>query len=103
MPSFFDIDLEKVAQIVERGTGVAEPALLLDRGRLGIALGHDQPAQARPMLARHLLPHRLAHRIPKTDASIWHRIREKDAPTVFWQSDVAVARPPALVGCSGGA
>ena len=103
MPAFFDIDLEEVAQIVERGTGAAEPALLLDRGRLGVALRHDQPAQARPMLARHLLPHRLADRIAKTDAPIGHRVGEKDPPPVFRHGDVAIARPAVLVGCRGGA
>jgi hypothetical protein len=44
MPAFLDIDLEQVAQVIERGAGMAELALLLDRGGLGIALGHDQPA-----------------------------------------------------------
>ena len=55
-----DIDLEQVAQIVERGRGRAEPALLLDRGGLGVALHGDQPAQHRAVFARHLLPGRLA-------------------------------------------
>src|SRR5436190_6215991 len=103
MPSLFDIDLEEVAQIVERGTGIAEPALLLDRGRLGVALGHDQPAQCRAMLARDLLPYRLADRIAKTDAPIGYRIGEKDPPTVFRHRDVAIASPTVLVGCRGGA
>jgi len=41
MAAFLDIDLEEVAQIVERGAGVTEQSLLLDRSRLGVALGHD--------------------------------------------------------------
>ena len=56
MAPFLDIDLEDVAQVVERGRGQAEHALLLHRGGLGIALGDDQPAQGRAVLARHLLP-----------------------------------------------
>ena len=55
------------------------------------------------MLARHLLPHRLAHRIAKADAPIGHRIGEKDPPAVFRHGDVAIARPTVLVGCRGGA
>jgi hypothetical protein len=59
MAAFLDIDLEQVAQIVERGRGLAEMALLLDRGRLGVALDHDQAAQHGAMLARDFLPRRL--------------------------------------------
>src|ERR1700692_3932846 len=44
MAAFLDIDLEQVAQVVERGRGLAEITLLLDRGRLGVALDHDQAA-----------------------------------------------------------
>ena len=43
--AFLDVDLEEVAQVVERGRGLAEQALLLDRGGLGVALRHDQAAQ----------------------------------------------------------
>src|SRR5262249_60965705 len=97
MTPLFDIDLEEVAQIVERRAGEAKPALLLDRGRLGVALRHNQPAQARPMLARTLLPYRLAHRTAKTDASVRHRIGEKDPPAIFWHGDVTIARPTRLL------
>src|SRR5260370_29541103 len=99
MQGLFHMDLEEIAQIVERGTGVAEPALLLDRGRLRVALCHDEPAQGRAMLARHLLPYRLADRIAKADAPIRHRVGDKDPPTVFLPRDVAVARPIGLVAC----
>jgi len=37
MAAFLDIDLEQIAQIVERRAGLAEAALLLDRGGLGVA------------------------------------------------------------------
>ena len=46
MAAFLDIDLEQIAQVVERGRGLAEMALLLDGSRLGVALDHDQAAQA---------------------------------------------------------
>ena len=60
MPAFLDIDLEHVAHVVERRRGLAEMALLLDRGRLGVALDDDQPAQHGAVFARHLLPDGLA-------------------------------------------
>ena len=58
--AFLDIDLEQVAHVVERGRGLAEIALLLDRGRLGVALDHDQAAQHGAVFARHFLPGVLA-------------------------------------------
>src|SRR5260370_33276527 len=102
MQGLFHMDLEGIAQSGARGTGFAEPALLLDRGRLRVALRHDEPAQARAMLARHLLPYRLADRIAKADAPIRHRVGEKDPPTVFRHGDVAIARPTLLLGGRGG-
>jgi hypothetical protein len=58
--AFLDVDLEQVAHVVERGAGHAEVALLLDRGRLGVALRDDDAAQGRAVLARHFLPGGLA-------------------------------------------
>ena len=60
VPALLDVDLEQVAQVVEARRGGAEVALLLDRGRLGVALDDDQPLQVGAVLARHLLPGRLA-------------------------------------------
>ena len=60
--ALLDVDLEQVAQVVQRRTGVAEPVLLLDRSRLGVALGDDDAAELGAELARHLLPDRLADR-----------------------------------------
>ena len=54
--AFLDVDLEQVAHVVERRRGLAQMALLLDGGRLGIALHDDQPAQRCAMLAGHVLP-----------------------------------------------
>src|SRR5271167_4146342 len=103
MAALLDIDLEQVAQIVERGAGIAELALLLDRGRLGVALGHDQPAQGRAVLSRHLLPYRLAERVAETDPAIGHRVSEKDAPAIFRHLDHAITGPALLVDGGGGA
>ena len=60
MAAFLDIHLEQVAQVVERGRGGAEMALLLDRGGFGVALDDQQAAQHGAIFARHLLPGRLA-------------------------------------------
>src|SRR5262249_114335 len=48
MPAFLDIDLKHVAHVVERGRGLAEVALLLDRGGVGVALDDDAAAPPRP-------------------------------------------------------
>ena len=68
-----DIDLEQVAQIVERRRGAAEMALLLDRSRLGVALHDDQPPQHRAVFARHLLPGRLALVRAEADRAVLDR------------------------------
>ncbi len=60
VPAFFDVDLEQVAQVVQRRRSQSEMALLLDRRRFGVALRDDDAAQIGAMLARHVLPHRLA-------------------------------------------
>src|SRR6185312_13910806 len=70
MAALLDIDLEEVAQIVERGAGVAEEALLLDRGGLGVTLRHDEAAQGRAVLPRHLLPGRVAELVAEADAPV---------------------------------
>src|SRR5271156_1677623 len=59
MAPFFDVDLEKIAQVVERRARAAQMPLLLDRRGLGVALRHDQAAQDSAMLARHFAPDRL--------------------------------------------
>jgi hypothetical protein len=63
--ALLDVDLEEVAQVVEARGGLPEEPLLLDRGGLGVALGHDEPAQRVAVLARHLLPGGLAEWSPK--------------------------------------
>ncbi len=65
--AFLDVDLEQVAQVVERGAGEPEMALLLDRRGLGVALRDDDPAQVRAVLAGHLLPRGLALVLAEVD------------------------------------
>jgi hypothetical protein len=71
--AFFHVDLEEVAQVVERRTDLPEQALLLDAGGLRVALRDDQAAQRGAVLAGHLLPGRLADVIPEVDLAV--RIR----------------------------
>ena len=83
MAAFLDIDLEQIAQVVERGRGLAEMALLFDRGRLGVALDHDQAAQRGAMFARHFLPGRLAVMLAERDDAVFLLRRQQDAPAVI--------------------
>ena len=93
MPAFFDVDLKKISQIVERRRGVAEQPLLLDRSRLGVTLGDNQAAQIRAMLAGHLLPGRRAEIVAEADAPVVLRIGEKYSPAIFGHAHVAKRRP----------
>ena len=47
VPALLDVDLEEVAQVVERRARAAEVALLLDGRGLGVALGDDEAAERR--------------------------------------------------------
>ena len=53
---FLDVHLEEVAHVVERRRGERQPALLLHRAGLGVALRDDQAAQFVAMFARALPP-----------------------------------------------
>ena len=83
MPAFLDIDLEHVAQVVERRRGLAEMALLLDRGGLGVALDDDQPAQHGAVFAGHLLPGGLAEMLAERNLAALFLRGKKNAPAVF--------------------
>src|SRR6266567_4308314 len=93
VPGLLDIDLEQVAQVVERGGGAAERVLLLDRSGLGIALHDDEAAQHRAVFAGHLLPGRLALMGAERDYPARDRRRQDDAPAVFRHADIAELRP----------
>src|SRR5437660_11576150 len=93
MAALFDVDLEEVAQVVERRTGMAEHALLLDRRGLGVALRHDQAPQRRAVFAGYLLPHRLPHLVAEADLALGHRVGKENAPAVVGHLERAVMRP----------
>ncbi len=83
MAAFLDIDLEQIAQVVERGRGLAEMALLFDRGRLGVALDHDQAAQRGAVFARDFLPGRLAKILAERNDAVLFLRRQQNAPAIF--------------------
>jgi len=93
MPPFLDVDLEEIAQIVERRAGVAQPVLLFDGSGLGVALRDDEAAELRAEFAGHLLPHPLAEGVPEADRAIRDGIGQEDAPAVVGHLHRAVMRP----------
>ena len=93
MAAFLDVDLEEVAHVVERRRGLAEMALLLDAGRLRVALHDDQSAQLRAMLARHVLPGFLTFGGAEVDAAILLLIGKEDAPAVLGHLDIIELGP----------
>src|SRR5262249_55308650 len=96
-----DVDLEQVAEIVERRAGPAQMALLLDRRGLRIALGHDQPAEHAAILARHVLPCRRAQMVAEADRAARLRLGEEQSPAVLRHLDVVELRPPLRVDAHG--
>ena len=103
MAALLDIHLEQVAQVVVRGRGGAEMALLLHRRGLGVALDHQQPAQHGAVFAGHLLPGRLALVRAEGDRAALDRRRQQDAPAVFRHPHVAELRPALGPDADGGA
>ena len=97
------VDLEQVAHVVERRRGEAEPALLLDRCRFGVALHHDEPAEVGAVLAGDVLPDRLALVVAEGDAAVVLGLGEEDAPPVVGHRDVVEVRPAVLADVDRGA
>ena len=99
--ALLDVDLEQVAQIVERGRALAELALLLDARRLGVGLRDDDPAQDVAQLAGDLVPHRRALRVAEADRAVLLGRREEDAPAVVGHLHVVVVRPAGRIDRDG--
>ena len=81
--ALLDVHLEDVAQVVERGRGIPEMPLLLDRCGLGIALNHHQPAQHGAVFAGNFLPSRLAQMMSERNLAGLLLRSEQDAPAVI--------------------
>ena len=101
--AFLDVDLEQVAHVIERGRGLAEMALLLDRGRLGVALDHHEAAQHGAIFARHVLPGRLAEMLAERDLAVLLLRREQHAPAIVGHLHVIELGPAARIDRIGGA
>ncbi len=97
MAAFLDIDLEQIAHVVERGRGLAEMALLLDRGRLGVALDHDQAAQHGAIFARDFLPGRLAIMLAEGNDAVLFLRRKQNAPAIVGHAHVVELGPAARI------
>ena len=103
MAAFLDIDLEQIAQVVERGRGLAEMALLLDGGRFGVALDHDQAAQRGAVFAGDFLPGRLAEILAEGNDAVLFLRRQQDAPAIIRHLDIVELGPAARIDRIGGA
>src|ERR1039458_6158476 len=103
MAAFLDVYLEQIAQVVKRGCGVAKHALLLDRRRLGIALGNDQTAQYGAEFTRNLLPDFLPIVVAKANLAIGVAVGEKDSPAIIRHVDESIGRPTLRVHRGRGA
>ncbi len=103
MTPFFDVDLEQIAQVIERWRGLAEMALLLDRGRFGIALDHDEPPQHGAVFARHFLPGVLALVHAERNLAAFMLWRQQYAPAVFRHAHVIELGPAFGIDADRGA
>ena len=101
--AFLDIDLEHVAHVVERRRGLAEMALLLDGGRLGVALDDDEAAQHGAIFARHVLPGRLAVMAAERNFAALFLGRQQNAPAIVRHFHVIELGPALGIDRDGGA
>src|SRR5262245_910972 len=77
--------------------------LLLDRCGFRIALSHEDAAEIRAILARHVLPGRLALVITETDSAIRLGRIQKNAPAIVGHLHVVEMRPAAGLNAHRGA
>ena len=103
MAAFLDIDLEKIAQVVLAGRSEAEMTLLLDRGRLGVALRHDDAAQIGAVLAGHVLPGGLALVLAEVDRAAFLALVHEDAPAIVGHLDMTEVGPSLRIDAHRGA
>src|SRR5215468_10674001 len=80
---------------------MAELSLLLDRGRLGVALRDDNAAQWIAEFAGNLLICRFAAVIAEADLRLRLARRQKDAPSVIRHLHVVVMRPSVRLDADG--
>src|SRR5690606_28631311 len=91
--TFFDVDLEQVAQVVQRRSGQAKVSLLLYRSGFGIALGDDDAAQVGAMLARRFLPDVFTNMLAKVDLALTVLGRQENSPAVLGHLDIVEVSP----------
>src|SRR5436190_10369251 len=91
--AFFNINLEKIAQVVERRAGFSQLPLLFDRGRLGVALRYQDASQSIAKLAWHFLIGGHAAVITETNFRVSARWLKKYPPTVVRHFHIIEIRP----------
>ena len=101
--ALLDVDLQQGAEIVERGTGRAEVALLLDGGGLGVPLHRNDAPERPPVLPGNFLPHRLPLAVPEPDDPVSGGRGQENTPAVVRHLHVVVVGPAAGVDVDGGA
>ena len=99
--AFLDVDLENIAQVVERRAGLAEVALLLDGGGLGVALGDDQAAQFGSVFPGNLLPRGIPLVHAEIDPAVLFGGGEENAPAVIGHANEIVIGPAAGLDADG--
>src|SRR5262249_26218216 len=79
-----------------------ELALLLDRRRLRVPLGDDQPSERAAILARHVGPRRLSPVGAEPDRAARLGLGQEDPPAILWHAHVVEGRPALRVHTDGG-
>jgi hypothetical protein len=82
---------------------VAQQALLLDRGRLRVPLGDDDPPQVVPELPGDLLPGRVPVEVAEADPAVVLGRSQEDPPAVVGHLHVVEVRPALAVHGDRGA
>ena len=103
MAALLDVHLIKRTQVIKGRADHAQAALLLHRGRLGVALGDDQAAQFGAVFAGHVLPGGLALVAAEVDLAAFFLVGEKNAPAVLGHPHVVELGPAGAGNVDGGA
>src|SRR5713226_4858865 len=101
--AFFDVELENVAEVVERRAREAEHFLLLNGCGLRVALRDHDAAKNGTIFAGHVLPGGLAFVHAEIDLALFVAGLEEDAPTVFGHFNVIELCPAVRLNTDGGA
>jgi hypothetical protein len=100
---FLDVHLEEVAAVVHGRRAVAQQALLLDAGGLGVPLRDDDAAQRVAELAGNLLPRGIPEEVSEPYPAVVLGRGQEDPPFVVGHLHVVEVRPSLRIDRDGGA